>query len=81
MTAGTIFDPFLDADWQYSRAYFEPRDISLDDARLAKKRHVAAKLLLEPGNRVPFDRNDIAEAEVKLKAFEAGRREIERVEF
>jgi cyclopropane-fatty-acyl-phospholipid synthase len=47
-----LFDLFLDADWQYSCAYFEPRDISLDEAQRAKKRHIAAKLLLEPGNRV-----------------------------
>lgn len=47
-----LFDLFLDHDWQYSCAYFEPRDISLDEAQLAKKRHIAAKLLLEEGNRV-----------------------------
>lgn len=47
-----LFDLFLDTDWQYSCAYFEPRDINLDAAQLAKKRHIAAKLLLEPGNRV-----------------------------
>jgi len=47
-----LFDLFLDADWQYSCAYFEPRDISLDEAQLAKKRHIAAKLQLQPGNRV-----------------------------
>lgn len=47
-----LFDLFLDADWQYSCAYFEPTGISLDEAQLAKKRHIAAKLLLEKGNRV-----------------------------
>ncbi|WP_108001081.1 class I SAM-dependent methyltransferase [Mycoplana dimorpha] len=47
-----LFDLFLDHDWQYSCAYFEPRDISLDEAQTAKKRHVTAKLLLEPGQRV-----------------------------
>ena len=47
-----LFDLFLDSDWQYSCAYFEPRDIDLDAAQLAKKRHIAAKLLLEEGNRV-----------------------------
>jgi cyclopropane-fatty-acyl-phospholipid synthase len=47
-----VFDLFLDSDWQYSCAYFEPRDIDLDAAQLAKKRHIAAKLLLEEGNRV-----------------------------
>jgi cyclopropane-fatty-acyl-phospholipid synthase len=43
---------FLDADRQYSCAYFEAPDQSLDDAQLAKKRHLAAKLLVEPGQRV-----------------------------
>lgn len=47
-----LFDLFLDSDWQYSCAYFEPREIGLDAAQLAKKRHIAAKLLLEEGNRV-----------------------------
>jgi cyclopropane-fatty-acyl-phospholipid synthase len=47
-----LFDLFLDEDWQYSCAYFEPADISLDEAQVAKKRHIAAKLLLEKGNRV-----------------------------
>jgi cyclopropane-fatty-acyl-phospholipid synthase len=47
-----LFDLFLDQDWQYSCAYFEPHGIGLDEAQLAKKRHIAAKLLLEPGQRV-----------------------------
>lgn len=47
-----LFDLFLDHDWQYSCAYFEPRGISLDEAQLAKKRHIAAKLLLQPGQKV-----------------------------
>jgi cyclopropane-fatty-acyl-phospholipid synthase len=40
---------FLDADRQYSCAYFESSHQSLDDAQLAKKRHLAAKLLIKPG--------------------------------
>ncbi|GEO84080.1 MULTISPECIES: SAM-dependent methyltransferase [Alphaproteobacteria] len=47
-----LFDLFLDADWQYSCAYFHPEGISLDEAQVAKKRHIAAKLLLEEGQRV-----------------------------
>jgi len=43
---------FLDADKQYSCAYFETPGTSLDDAQLAKKRHLAAKLLLKRGDRV-----------------------------
>ncbi len=43
---------FLDQDWQYSCAYFNPPGISLDEAQLAKKRHIAAKLMPEPGQRV-----------------------------
>jgi cyclopropane-fatty-acyl-phospholipid synthase len=49
---GQLYALFLDADRQYSCAYFETADQSLDDAQLAKKRHLAAKLLLLPGRRV-----------------------------
>jgi len=49
---GRLYALFLDADQQYSCAYFESPDQSLDDAQLAKKRHLAAKLLVEPGARV-----------------------------
>ncbi len=40
---------FLDDDMQYTCAYFEYPKQGLNDAQLAKKRHLAAKLLLEPG--------------------------------
>jgi cyclopropane-fatty-acyl-phospholipid synthase len=43
---GQLYALFLDADRQYSCAYFETLDQPLDDAQLAKKRHLAAKLLL-----------------------------------
>ena len=43
---GRLYSLFLDADRQYSCAYFESPEQSLDDAQLAKKRHLAAKLLL-----------------------------------
>jgi len=49
---GQLYALFLDADRQYSCAYFETPDQSLDDAQLAKKRHLAAKLLIAPGQRV-----------------------------
>jgi cyclopropane-fatty-acyl-phospholipid synthase len=47
-----LFELFLDEDWQYSCAYYNPPGISLEEAQLAKKRHIAAKLLLEPNQRV-----------------------------
>lgn len=47
-----LYDLFLDADRQYSCAYFTDPDLSLDDAQTAKKRHIARKLCLEPGMRV-----------------------------
>jgi cyclopropane-fatty-acyl-phospholipid synthase len=47
-----LYALFLDPDWQYSCAYFVHDGISLDDAQLAKKRHLAAKLALKPGHRV-----------------------------
>src|SRR5258708_27093902 len=43
---GRLYSLFLDADRQYSCAYFDAPDQSLYDAQLAKKRHLAAKLLL-----------------------------------
>lgn len=49
---GRLYSLFLDADRQYSCAYFEQPDQSLDDAQLAKKRHLAAKLLTKSGQRV-----------------------------
>jgi cyclopropane-fatty-acyl-phospholipid synthase len=49
---GRLYSLFLDADKQYSCAYFETADMSLDDAQLAKKRHLAAKLLIGRGARV-----------------------------
>jgi cyclopropane-fatty-acyl-phospholipid synthase len=49
---GRLYSLFLDSDRQYSCAYFQTPDIALDDAQRAKKRHVAAKLLLRPRDRV-----------------------------
>jgi cyclopropane-fatty-acyl-phospholipid synthase len=45
---GRLYSLFLDADRQYSCAYFEHPEQSLDDAQLAKKRHLAAKLAIGP---------------------------------
>nr|WP_316628320.1 cyclopropane-fatty-acyl-phospholipid synthase family protein [uncultured Brevundimonas sp.] len=47
-----LYRLFLDEDRQYSCAYFETGDETLEEAQLAKKRHIAAKLLIEPGQRV-----------------------------
>jgi cyclopropane-fatty-acyl-phospholipid synthase len=47
-----LFRAFLDEDMQYSCAYFREPDLALDEAQVAKKRHIVAKLLLEPGQRV-----------------------------
>src|ERR1051325_379136 len=44
---GRLYSLFLDADRQYSCASFERPDQSLDDAQLAKKRHIAAKLTVD----------------------------------
>ena len=43
---------FLDTDRQYSCAYFTDGDRSLDDAQVDKKAHIAAKLLIRPGDRI-----------------------------
>ena len=49
---GRLYDLFLDTDKQYSCAYFETPEATLEQAQLAKKRHIAAKLRLRPGQRV-----------------------------
>ncbi len=47
-----LYDMFLDADRQYSCAYFADPKATLDEAQLAEKRHIAAKLNLTAGQRV-----------------------------
>ena len=47
-----LYDIFLDADRQYSCAFFETEDDTLEQAQENKKRHIARKLLIEPGMRV-----------------------------
>jgi cyclopropane-fatty-acyl-phospholipid synthase len=48
----TLYDLLLDGDRQYSCAYFTHEHDDLEQAQRDKKRHLAAKLLLEPGVRV-----------------------------
>jgi cyclopropane-fatty-acyl-phospholipid synthase len=51
--SGELYALFLDRDRQYSCAYFPRGDETLEDAQIAKKRHIAAKLLLDkPGLKV-----------------------------
>jgi cyclopropane-fatty-acyl-phospholipid synthase len=47
-----LYEFFLDRDRQYSCAYFTDPANSLDQAQDDKKAHIAAKLLLKPGQRV-----------------------------
>jgi cyclopropane-fatty-acyl-phospholipid synthase len=47
-----LYELFLDRDRQYSCAYFRGPDDDLETAQLNKKRHIAAKLLLRPGQKV-----------------------------
>ncbi len=49
---GRLYDLFLDADRQYSCAYFASPDATLEEAQTAKMRHIAAKLALQPGQTV-----------------------------
>jgi cyclopropane-fatty-acyl-phospholipid synthase len=49
---GRLYSLFLDADRQYSCAYFEDGIANLDEAQAAKKQHIAAKLALRAGQRV-----------------------------
>ena len=50
--SGELYDLFLDEDKQYSCAYFEDENDSLEEAQHNKKRHIAAKLLLEPRQKI-----------------------------
>jgi len=43
-----LYRLFLDHDMQYSCAYFQRPEMTLEEAQSAKQRHIAAKLLLEP---------------------------------
>ncbi|MBL6954752.1 MAG: class I SAM-dependent methyltransferase [Alphaproteobacteria bacterium] len=49
---GELYDLFLDSDRQYSCAYFQSPEDDLETAQLRKKQHLAAKLVLQPGQRV-----------------------------
>ncbi|HEX7388825.1 MAG TPA: class I SAM-dependent methyltransferase, partial [Acidiphilium sp.] len=44
---GRLYSLFLDRDRQYSCGYFARGDESIDEAQLAKKHHIAAKLVLD----------------------------------
>src|SRR5262249_61218435 len=50
--SGQLYDLFLDKDRQYSCAYFNTDNDSLEVAQANKKLHLAAKLLLKPGQKV-----------------------------
>ena len=47
-----LFDLFLDEDRQYSCAYFATPNSTLEQAQADKKRHLASKMLLAPGQKV-----------------------------
>jgi cyclopropane-fatty-acyl-phospholipid synthase len=47
-----LYELFLDPDRQYSCAYFRGEADDLEQAQLDKKRHIAAKLLVRPGQKV-----------------------------
>jgi len=51
-TGNAFYRMWLDADMQYSCAYFATGNETLDQAQTLKKRHIAAKMGLEPGQRV-----------------------------
>ncbi len=50
--SGALYDLFLDADRQYSCAYFPTGTETLEDAQRAKKSHIARKLAVRPGDHV-----------------------------
>lgn len=50
--SGALYALFLNEERDYSCAYFATGDETLEQAQLEKKRRIAAKLLLSPGQRV-----------------------------
>ena len=50
--SGEMYRLFLDADMQYSCAYYARPDMALEEAQEAKKRHIVAKLNVGRGNSV-----------------------------
>ncbi len=50
--SGRLYDLFLDADRQYSCAYFADPETSLEQAQADKKAHIVAKLAVRPGMKV-----------------------------
>jgi cyclopropane-fatty-acyl-phospholipid synthase len=50
--SGALYDLFLDKDRQYSCAYFGSDNDNLETAQANKKLHIAAKLLLKPGQKL-----------------------------
>ncbi len=50
--SGELYDLFLDRDRQYSCGYFRQPNDTLEQAQTNKKRHIASKLLIEPGMSV-----------------------------
>jgi len=53
--SGRLYSLFLDRDRQYSCAYFRTGSETLEEAQAAKKRHIAAKLLLDRPNMTVLD--------------------------
>ncbi len=49
---GRFYRLFLDSDLQYSCAYFDRPGADLEEAQWAKKRHLASKLAVRPGQQV-----------------------------
>ncbi|SFR41228.1 SAM-dependent methyltransferase [Litoreibacter janthinus] len=47
-----FYNLFLDEDMQYTCAYFKDPSMTLEDAQIAKKAHIAGKLLIKPGMKI-----------------------------
>ena len=67
-----LYALFLDSDRQYSCAYFTDPEQSLESAQLAKKRHIASKLLLDGDDRENLNVLDIGSGWGGLGLYIAG---------
>ncbi len=47
-----LYELFLDEDRQYTMGYYRDLDVSLEQAQMDKKAHLAAKMFIKPGMKV-----------------------------
>jgi len=80
----SFYEKWLDRQMQYTCAYFDHADLTLEQAQIAKMRHICRKLMLKPGQTVVeagcgwggLARFMAREYGVKVKAYNISREQI-----